>query len=376
MVNLSKLSVSLTKHGAHKIAILLKKYDKDVILDQLEGVEPGITIDGPQAKKNLSVNRYGVVPEVWKKARLAGNECVDGLVFVGIILSHHRLMKAMSAGRGAPLRGQIERGKVLDGKAFTNFAHIIEQLGYSVSHTPDHVSYSLERLFQLPGLNSLVLELVALKFRVAGWDGETSLIDEILDSKINEVFSVSAEQFKSWLLAGDLDAVGETLEDEAFFLDSSEDAGAGNVFAFKAGHAAKKTGTVDVTAATKGGKAHLLHNELQTALYNELAMQHGEDCVGTELDSGNGTSIDLVVKTATFCWFYEIKVARSLKACFRQSIPQLLEYAYWRDDTAVADRLYIATTFMLTPDAAAFLELLRTRFCLPLYYHQIELGQR
>jgi len=373
MLNLNKLRVSLTKHGAHKIAILLKKYDKDTILDQLQGVEPGINISTSQAKKNLSVTGAGEVPEVWNKARVAGSESIEGLVFFGVILSHHRLIEAMRAGRAAPLRGQIKCGEVLSGKEFTNFACIIEELGYSVSHAPDHVSYNLERLFEIPGLNSLVLELSAIKLKVAGWDGEKSLIEEILDSKINEVFSVSAEQFENWLVAGRLAAVGE-LEDEEFFLDATGDTGAGNVFAFKAGHAAKKTGTVDVTAATNGGKAHLLHNELQTALYNTLAKQHGEDCVGTELDSGSGTSIDLVVKTATFCWFYEIKVARSLKACFRQSIPQLLEYAYWREDTAVADRLYIAATFKLTLDAAAFLDLLRTRFCLPVYYHQIELG--
>lgn len=375
MLSLNRLRVSLTKHGAHKIAILLKKYDKDIILDQLQGVEPGINISTSQAKKNLSVTGAGEVPEVWNKARVAGSESIEGLVFFGVILSHHRLIEAMRAGRTAPLRGYIKCGEVLDGKEFTNFACIIEELGYSVSHAPDHVSYNLERLFEIPGLNSLVLELAAIKLKVAGWDGKESLIEEILDSKINEVFSVSAEQFENWLVAGRLAAIGQELEDEAFFLDASGHTGAGNAFAFKAGHAAKKTGTVDVTAATNGGKAHLLHNELQTALYNTLARQHGEDCVGTELDSGSGTSIDLVVKTATFCWFYEIKVATSLKACFRQSIPQLLEYAYWREDAAVADRLYIAATFKLTLDAAAFLELLRTRFCLPVYYHQIELGQ-
>lgn len=142
MLDTSRLSVSLTKHGAHKLALLLAKYDKDDILNRLWDVEPGVNIETAQAKKNLSVNSAGVVPEVWNKARILGSEAIEALVFIGIIFSHHQLIDAMRKGRSSPFRGTIERSKVVAGKAYTNFAHTIEELGYSVSHTPDRVAYN------------------------------------------------------------------------------------------------------------------------------------------------------------------------------------------------------------------------------------------
>jgi len=374
MIELSRLTVSLTKHGAHKIAALLKKYDKDEILGRLEGVEPGINIEQAQARKNLSVDRFGKVPEVWNKARAVGGESIDALVLIGIIFSHHDLLTALREARTGRFRGTIERGKRLDGKAFTNTAHIIEELGYSVSHTQYAISYNFSKLFEIPGLNKLAAELIALKLRTAGWDGKTDLVDELLQRKLNESFAVSEEQLRNWLTTGDIEAIGDALEDEGFFLDSAGDVGPASPFTFTPGHTPKKTGVVEIPPVGSGGKAVLLHNELQTKLYAALVAKHGIDSLRTELPTGHGTSIDVVVKTTAFCWFYEIKVAKSLKACIRQAIPQLLEYAYWRTDNNVADRLYIASTFTMTSDAEAFLKLLRERFNLPIYYHQISEG--
>lgn len=70
MTELTRLNVSLTKHGAHKIALLLAKYDKDEVLKHLSGTDPGINIESAQAKKNLSASAAGKVPEVWNKARV------------------------------------------------------------------------------------------------------------------------------------------------------------------------------------------------------------------------------------------------------------------------------------------------------------------
>lgn len=50
-----------------------------------------------------------------------------------------------------------------------------------------------------------------------------------------------------------------------------------------------------------------------------------------------------------------VNPAKSSKACIRQATPQLLEYAYWRDDTNAAD------------DASASIEMPRSRFDLALY---------
>lgn len=372
MLELSRLTVSLTKHGAHKIAALLKKYKKDEILKHLNGTDTGINIETAQARKNLSVDKLGNVPEVWDKARAAGSASIDALVLIGILFSHHQLLSAFRASQNSTFRGTIKRGTVLGGKAFTNTAHIVEELGYSVAHTQSEFSYNFSRLFEIPGLHKLTLELIALKFSSIGWNNETNLVDELVSHKLNEVFAVSQDQFRNWLTTGNIDAIGNTLEDEKFFFGEASDVGSLPSLIFTPGHAPKKTGTVPVKFSNSEGKVELLHNALQTTLYKTLVKEYGESSVRTELPTGHGTSIDLVVKTATSFWFYEIKVAKSLKACIRQAIPQLLEYAYWRADNTIAARLYIASNFSMTPDAESFLTLLRERFNLPIYYIHIK----
>ena len=370
MLSLSKLNVSLTKHGAHKIALLLRKYDKDDILDRLEGVEPGVNIEAAQARKNLSASASGTVPDVWNKARAAGSETIDALTLLAIIFSHHQLMRAMREGRTQIYRGVIQRGKVLDGKAFTNFAHTLEELGYSVEHTPDRVTFNLARLFEIPGLHKLAFELLQLKMKVAGWTSAVPLVDELMSAKLNDVLAVSPDQFRNCLATGDVDSIGDSIEDADFFTDVDGASKATKPFSFKAGHAPKKTGSISVASPKAGGTAELLHNAIQTSLFEALAKKYGAGCVGTEIDTGQGTSVDVVVKTASFCWFYEIKVAKTLKAVIRQAVPQLLEYAYWRADNTVADKLVIVAKFKATKEADAYLELLRSRFGLPIYYEQ------
>ena len=56
---LSKLRVSLTKHGAHKVATLLRAFPKDQVLDNTQGTHDAIRIDRAQAVKNLSADYCG-----------------------------------------------------------------------------------------------------------------------------------------------------------------------------------------------------------------------------------------------------------------------------------------------------------------------------
>lgn len=378
MTDLRQLTVSLTKHGAHKIAALLKKYDKDEILLHLD-TEPGINIESAQAKKTLCANSRGAVPEVWKRAQQRGNETVDALVLVAIIFSHHELISAMKGSTGGrPFAGTITRGKGLDGKAYTNFAHIVEELGYSTEHSADHVDYDLHKLFQISKLNELVLELLTLKLGSAGWNKKNSILDESIALRFHDVFSVTEAQFRNWLSTGTLGDAGgiqEQLEDSNYFF-KADDTPSSSLFVFQPGHNEKKTGTVTVTPSKKESTATLLHNEIQNALYADLVAQYGKDNVGTENSTGQGTSIDIVVKTGEFCWFYEIKTAPSVKACIRQAIPQLLEYAYWHGNDDRADRLIIVSPLPITKEAKTYLNFLNEKFHLEIYYHQYQIPRK
>ncbi len=369
MTNLRKLNVSLTKHGAHKIAALLKKYDKDEVLKHLSRSESGINIERAQAKKTLSANSGGAVPGLWNKARQRGSETIDALVLVAIIFSHHELIAAMEGSTDKrPFAGTIKRDKNIGGKTFTNFAHIIEELGYSTEHSIDHVNFDLHKLFQIEGLNKLVVELLKLKLESAGWDKKRSIVDESSALGFHEVFSVTKTQFRSWLSTGALQSAGEPQEDSDFFFNADDEASSSR-FVFQPGHNNKKTGTVPVAPSKKGSTATLLHNQIQNALFAELVKEYGKDSVGTEVDTGQGTSIDVVVKTDRFCWFYEIKTADSVRACIRQAIPQLLEYAYWGGKDERADRLIIVSPLAITKEAEVYLNFLREKFQLEIYYH-------
>ena len=375
MTELRKLDVSLTKHGAHKVAALLKKYEKDKVLDHLAGSEPGINIESAQARKTLAANARGVIPEVWAKAKLRGNEAIDGLVLIAVIFSHHQLIATMQRSiNKAPFVGRIVRSKDIDDKAFTNFAHVVEKLGFSTEHSPDHVDFDVHKLFGVPGLNELAKELLMIKLKEAGWDAKNSIVDECVALKFHEVFSVDQQEFRDWLVSGGTPGSQDNLrsEDADFFIKATDRPSRGK-FAFKAGHNPKKTGTVAVGASPKTTTADLLHNEMQNSLFETLCQKYGKENVGSEQSTGSGTSIDIAVKAGKSAWFYEIKTDVSVKACIRQAIPQLLEYAYWQGDASTADRLIIVGPSSVTQEAEAYLAFLRKQFGLEIYYEQYKL---
>ncbi len=118
----------------------------------------------------------------------------------------------------------------------------------------------------------------------------------------------------------------------------------------------------------------LRHNTLQVTLHQVLSQRFGINEVGAELPTGTGVRVDLVVRHGTEFWFYEIKTESSARACIREALAQLIEYAYWPGATE-ASRLIIVGEPALDADADSYLALLRERFLLPLYYQQINVEQ-
>jgi hypothetical protein len=378
MTDLNKLSVSLTKHGAHKLALLLRDFDKDHLIENLWGKVPGVNIETAQAAKNLSVDRNGVVPELWDSVRPLGNEAINGLVFVAVVFSHIALIEAMKNSTDRkPFRGTISRDKQLAGKAYTNFAHTVHELGFSSDNFySDYIRFDVKKLFEIPGLHTLVAKLLTLKLAAAGWNKSNSLVDEAVLNNFHDVFSISKEQLSCWLTTGSLErseAGSMSTEDLEFFTEAPDAPSKNKTpFAFTPGHNAKKTGKVSVAAPKGDSSADLLHNDIQNKLYAHLVGIYGKDCVRTELPTGEGTSIDVVVKTDAFCWFYEIKTASTVRTSVRQAIPQLLEYAYWTGDKHRADKLIIVSQLPPAPEADVYLKFLSTSFGLPLEYEQFD----
>lgn len=144
-------------------------------------------------------------------------------------------------------------------------------------------------------------------------------------------------------------------------------------FKFRPGFTSKAS-MAQVTQVEKELDITLRHNALQEALYPRLAKKYGARNVGAEQPSGAGTSIDLVVRRGEEFWFYEIKTAASPRACLRQAIGQLLEYAFW-PGAQVATRLIVVGEKALDKEGERYLRTLQRRFQLPVAYDQITVGR-
>ena len=108
---------------------------------------------------------------------------------------------------------------------------------------------------------------------------------------------------------------------------------------------------------------------MQLTLYDQLASRHGEECVGTEILSGNGLPIDVVVKHEDETYsLYEIKTSHDPRICIREAIGQLLEYAYWPGGGPVVKHLVIVGPNPMDDEAEEYLTELKGRFGLPIRY--------
>lgn len=140
-------------------------------------------------------------------------------------------------------------------------------------------------------------------------------------------------------------------------------------FKFRSGCTSKISSTV-ATRAQRELDIDLRHHALQEALHHQLAEKYGAGNVGTELQSGVGTSVDVVVRQNDEYWFYEIKTSHSPRACIRQALGQLLEYAFW-PGAQNASRLIIVGETALDEEGSMYLHMLKERFSLPIEYEQI-----
>lgn len=152
-----------------------------------------------------------------------------------------------------------------------------------------------------------------------------------------------------------------------------EEAAQTSSFKFRAGCTRKAPATKG-TLAQRELDIALLHNRMQAALTARLIAQYGLDNVADEHPSGLGTKIDVVVRRSdSEFWYYEIKTSLLPRACIREAIGQLLEYAYW-PGSQHAKRLAICGGTALDKDGEAYLAFLNKQFGLAVEYEHIELS--
>lgn len=116
----------------------------------------------------------------------------------------------------------------------------------------------------------------------------------------------------------------------------------------------------------------LRHNILQAAFYEHLLAIHGNGNVSGEQDCGNGTPVDVAVRTGERFCYYEIKTGLSARSCIRQAFGQLMEYAFWPGAQEAVEMVIVGEP-PLDPDAEQYLNTIRRKFGLPLSYKQFDL---
>lgn len=361
-----KSRTSLTKHGAHKVAILIEQFGAAGVLKNLHGSVPGVNIDYNQAAKNLGAYN-GRVPDLWDTARTIDRAAINSLVLMAIALSHSELIELMRQskkigdGRGLVLKGDY------DTKSFTNFKNNFIELGFSEKSSAESFSYDFSKMFR-PELSSLARELIGIKLTAAN-KPVNDLRVMIQGENIHDIFGVDREFFESWLFSLQtslIDVSEDVAEDLDFMLNDSDTAS--RKLNFTPGHKPKKTGLVSVNISHMTFSMKLEHNELQTKLHRLLVAEYGEESVATEQDF-----VDALVISGTKHILYEIKTAPTAKLCIRQAMAQLLEYAYWPGNAFSVEKLIVVASAKPTKDSETFLQVLREQFSIPIYYQQLAL---
>lgn len=140
------------------------------------------------------------------------------------------------------------------------------------------------------------------------------------------------------------------------------------IFADKNGVLTKE---IDYTIQEREINIEIRHSYLQQILQSELEEIYGTDNVRLE-NRFNANEIDLVVRDSGNFHFYEVKTASSAKACIRQALGQLLEYAYG-NGRKNASKIFIAGEFPIDKESDNFLRFLRDEFKIPIFYKLIKI---
>ena len=106
-------------------------------------------------------------------------------------------------------------------------------------------------------------------------------------------------------------------------------------------------------------------------MIKKLETRYGSENVSVE-QAINGKKIDIVLRSGNSYHFFEIKTSGSAKACIRDAIGQLMEYAYWPGKIN-AEKLVVVGEDAIDDKTEDYLSFVRDQFSLPIEYEQVEI---
>lgn len=137
---------------------------------------------------------------------------------------------------------------------------------------------------------------------------------------------------------------------------------------FSPGHTLRKAQGI-VHYGERNSEVDQFHYKMQTNVYKQLVKIYGHGNVKTERPIGTGVAVDLSVKDGEREIFYEFKTSNSIRTCIREALSQLLEYSYYPDKER-ANRLIIVSQNPINKQAKDYLNKIRSKFNIPVYYKQ------
>jgi len=140
---------------------------------------------------------------------------------------------------------------------------------------------------------------------------------------------------------------------------------------FRPGNRAKK-GHSRRSYSTGNTEIELVHNDMVSSIYKQLASQYGAKAVGTEIDTGFGTAIDIAVRKSSKYDIYEVKTGNNLKVCVREALGQILEYALY-PDANLALNMVLVSYHKPSENIRKYLKHLRSVLGVKLFYQQFDL---
>jgi hypothetical protein len=115
----------------------------------------------------------------------------------------------------------------------------------------------------------------------------------------------------------------------------------------------------------------LRHNLLQQLLVTILKSEFPGCSVEPEKKVAGDRRVDVAVETGGESLFCEIKVAPDVRTAVREAVGQLLEYSHWPADCR-AKKWWVVSEAMPSPEEVAYLQAVRSRYGLPVYYRGID----
>lgn len=139
-------------------------------------------------------------------------------------------------------------------------------------------------------------------------------------------------------------------------------------YKFTSGHKPTKIGSLNSGYTVTVVNRVLLHKEIQEHIFKQFVREFGKERVGTEVPTGNGTSIDVVVKkTDDKDIFYEVKTSGNAQRCIREALGQILEYSLYPEQFLCSKMIIVGPN---EPDSNVkkYLAHLRDSTKLPVFY--------